>query len=111
MSLALVNLLTQMKHHEMVITTRLPSPTMNASMFDSMIHDLLSRHDPRQTNLPIKLADYESWQKLYTFDALQDVRYGQSFCNHFDIQDHRIYYERDWVRCDTLIRREWIERP
>ncbi len=37
-------------------------------MFDSMIQDLLSRHDPRQTNLPIKLADYESWQKLYTFD-------------------------------------------
>jgi hypothetical protein len=84
---------------------------MTDSMFDSMIHDLLSRHDPRQTNLPIKLADYESWQKLYTFDALQDMRYGQSFCNHFDIQDHRIYYERDWVRCDTLIRREWIERP
>ena len=105
------------KHHELFIIAHPPLcgvyllPTMNASMFDSMIHDLLSRHDPRQTNLPIKLADYESWQKLYTFDALQDVRYGQSFCNHFDIQDHRIYYERDWVRCDTIIRREWIERP
>jgi len=46
---------------------------MTDSMFDSMIHDLLSRHDPRQTNLPIKLADYESWQKLYTFDALHKV--------------------------------------
>ena len=84
---------------------------MTDSMFDSMIQSLLSRHEPDQTNRPIKLADYESWQKLYTFDALQDLRYGQSFCNHFDIQDHRIFYERDWVRCDTMIRSEWIERP
>jgi hypothetical protein len=82
---------------------------MTDSMFDSMIRSLVSRGNPEAKT--IKLAEYESWQKLYTFDALQDVRYGQSFCNHFDIQDHRIYYERDWVRCDTLIRREWIERP
>ena len=85
--------------------------TISKPMFDSMIQSLISRHDPDQTPKIIKLADYETWQKLYTFDALLDQRYGQSFCNHFDIQDHRIYYERDWVRCDTLIRSEWIERP
>ena len=82
---------------------------MTDSMFDSMIRSLVSQGNPEPKK--IKLAEYESWQKLYTFDALQDLRYGQSFCNYFDIQDHRIYYERDWVRCDTLIRREWIERP
>jgi hypothetical protein len=82
---------------------------MTDLMFDSMIHSLVSQGNPKAK--PIKLADYESWQKLYTFDALQDLRYGQSFCNHFDIQDHRIFYERDWVRCDILIRSEWIERP
>ena len=82
---------------------------MTDSMFDSMIRSLVSRGNPEAKT--IKLAEYESWQKLYTFDALQDVRYGQSFCNHFDIQDHRIFYERDWVRCDTMIRSEWIERP
>lgn len=85
--------------------------TISKPMFDSMIQSLISRHDTDQTPKIIKLADYETWQKLYTFDALLDQRYGQSFCNHFDIQDHRIYYERDWVRCDTLIRSEWIERP
>ena len=83
--------------------------TMTDLMFDSMIRSLVSQGNPEAKT--IKLADYESWQKLYTFDALQDLRYGQSFCSHFDIQDHRIYYERDWVRCDTIIRREWIERP
>ena len=84
---------------------------MTDSMFNSMIQDLLSQHDPKSTSWPITLEEYESWQKLYTFDALQDLRYGQSFCNHFDIQDHRIFYERDWVRCDSLIRSVWIERP
>lgn len=84
---------------------------MNASMFDSMIQELLSHNDPKTIKWPIKLEEYEAWQKLYTFDALQDLRYGQSFCNHFDIQDHRIFYEQDWQRCDSLIRRVWIERP
>lgn len=88
---------------------QLGTVTMTDSMFDSMIRSLMSQGNPESH--PIKLADYESWQKLYTFDALQDLRYGQSFCNHFNITDHRIYYERDWVRCDTMIRSEWIERP
>ena len=81
---------------------------MTDSMFDSMIHDLLSRHDPRQTNLPIKLADYESWQKLYTFDALQDVRYGQSFCNHFGITDYILYYTLEVDRADDYITKNYI---
>jgi hypothetical protein len=80
-------------------------------MFDSMIEDLMSTNNPKTIVWPIKLEEYEKWQKLYTFDALQDLRYGQSFCNHFDIQDHRIFYERDWKRCDSLIRSVWIERP
>lgn len=80
---------------------------MTDSMFDAMIRSLVPGHN---NSTPIKLADYESWKKLYTFDALQDQRYGQSFCNHFGIQDHRIYYDRDWQRCDALIRREWIDR-
>ena len=88
---------------------QLETATMTDSMFNLMIRSLVSQSIPDAKT--IKLADYESWQKLYTFDALQDLRYGQSFCNHFDIQDHRIFYERDWVRCDTMIRREWIERP
>jgi hypothetical protein len=50
-------------------------------------------------------------QLNYTFDALQNIRYGQSFCNYFDVTDNRIFYDRDWVRCDALIRKEWLSRP
>ena len=82
-------------------------------MFDTMVTQLLTKFDlPTQVvETPISLDQYEQWQKEFTFDALQDLRYGQSFCNKFNIQDNRIHYEQDWVRCDVLIRREWIERP
>jgi hypothetical protein len=55
-------------------------------------------------------ANYLKWQKFYTWDALVGHRYGQSFCNHFSITDNRLYYERDWARCDTVIRSEWLAR-
>lgn len=54
---------------------------------------------------------YEQWQKEYVWDALQDQRFGQSFCNTFNIKDNIIYYERDWVRADAYIRRHYIARP
>ena len=81
-------------------------------MFDTMDTQLLTKFDlPTQVvETPISLDQYEQWQKEFTFDALQDLRYGQSFCNKFNIQDNRIHYERDWALCDQLIRREWIAR-
>ena len=81
-------------------------------MFDTMVTQLLTKFDlPTQVvETPISLDQYEQWQKEFTFDALQDLRYGQSFCNKFNIQDNRIHYEQDWALCDQLIRREWIAR-
>ena len=77
-------------------------------MFDQMITSLTA--DAAAEIKTVSLQDYEQWQELYTWDAIQDQRYGQSFCNHFDITDHRLFYERDWVRCDIMIRREYIQR-
>jgi len=58
----------------------------------------------------ISADNYEQWKKQFTFDALKNQRYGQSFCNWFGITDNRIFYERDWTRCDRIIRREWLAR-
>ena len=81
-------------------------------MFDSMVTQLLTKFDlPTEVvETQISLDQYEQWQKEFTFDALQDLRYGQSFCNKFNRQDTRSHYERDWALCDQLIRREWIAR-
>jgi hypothetical protein len=79
-------------------------------MFDQMISSLTAGATAEEIKT-ISLDEYKQWQELYTWDAIQDLRYGQSFCNHFNITDHRLFYERDWVRCDQMIRREYIERP
>jgi len=78
-------------------------------MFDQMVSSLTANTAAEIKT--VSLQEYEQWQELYTWDAIQDLRYGQSFCNRFDITDHRLFYERDWVRCDQMIRREYIERP
>lgn len=80
-------------------------------MFSHLVQEL-SRPAPTETrqNL-VSLDEYLDWQKQYTFDALLNQRYGQSFCNHFNIEDSRLFYDRDWVRCDLMIRSEWISRP
>jgi hypothetical protein len=77
-------------------------------MFDQMISSLTA--EPTKEIEPITLEQYQHWKDHYVWDAIQDQRYGQSFCNHFNITDHRLFYERDWVRCDALIRREYIKR-
>ena len=79
-------------------------------MFESMVANLMDTQNYSEPH-SITMDDYLSWQKEYTFDALQDLRYGQSFCNKFNVQDNRIFYERDWIRSDVFIRSEWIERP
>lgn len=78
-------------------------------MFARMVEDLMQ--EPQSEIVTIQLKDYENWQKQYTWDALQNIRYGQSFCNHYNITDSRLYYSRDWVFCDRLIRKEYITRP
>lgn len=55
-------------------------------------------------------AEYEQWKKLYTFDGLRGIRYGQSFCNHHGITDYLLYYSLDHEAADRYIRETYIER-
>lgn len=51
---------------------------------------------------------YQLWQKHYSFEALKGARYGESFCDYFNIRDYRLYYDNVPERCDQLIRKDWI---
>lgn len=82
-------------------------------MFRAMTVQLMECYEP---SVPYKLnsipvGDYEQWQKEYTWDALLDQRYGRSFCRKFGVDDNRLHFERDWVKCDSIIRNEYLERP
>jgi hypothetical protein len=77
-------------------------------IFETMFAQLAAK--PSTEIKAISTDNYEKWKKLFTFEALKNQRYGQSFCNYFNITDNRIFYERDWSRCDRIIRKEWLAR-
>ena len=80
---------------------------MPNQVFD-MISQTLSRRD-RVQDLSLSQSWYQRWKKEYTFDALKyGYRYGQSFCNAFDLTDHILYYERDHTRADARIKKHYV---
>ena len=83
-------------------------------MFDLMTRDILSQDNNVITGpnpeFCINEKQYAIWQKSYTFDALQHgIRFGQSFCNYFNITDYILYYTLlDVDRADEYIRKNYI---
>jgi hypothetical protein len=84
---------------------------MGETVFANMVSDMTEDYQELVEDNSVSLELYELWKREYTWDALMNLRYGQSFCNHFGIQDNRLYYERDWVKCDSIIRVDWLARP
>jgi hypothetical protein len=84
---------------------------MGETVFANMVNRMTEEYQDLVEDNSVSIEDYEQWQREYTWDALVNIRYGKSFCNHFNIQDNRLYYERDWVKCDNIIRSDWLARP
>ena len=58
----------------------------------------------------ITVTEYRDWQRGYIFDGLRSLRYGQSFCNHFDISDNILYYNIfSQPEADRYIRETYIK--
>lgn len=73
-----------------------------------MIFDQLHQNASASDTEKITASAYKKWQRHFSFDALRGKHYGESFSEYFNISDYRIRFERDWKRCDRLIKREWI---
>lgn len=76
-------------------------------MIDQLQIEQLQRgSQPKQH---ITLSEYRDWQRGYIFDGLRALRYGQSFCNHFDISDNILYYNiLTQPEADRYIRETYI---
>jgi hypothetical protein len=61
-------------------------------------------------NSRITQKQFDQWQKLVCFDIIKGLRYGQSFCNHFEISDNILYYEFSWINAEAYIKRVYIEK-
>jgi hypothetical protein len=76
------------------------------SVFQHMVTTIPQNY-PR-INTPVESADYQQWRQEAVFDMLRGVRYGQSFCNRFNITDNILFYERDLEWADGYIRKNYI---
>ena len=64
-----------------------------------------------QIHKPISLEDYEQWREDFIWEALHGQRYGQSFCNRFQITDNHLFYAPgDIAWCDNYIKKHYVER-
>ena len=79
-------------------------------MFAQMAQQLLQHHSLGAEPNSIDLVSYLEWQLNYTFDALQNIRYGQSFCNYFGITDYVLFYMLDWDKADQHIRKLYLAK-
>ena len=82
--------------------------SMGNSVFAAMTLDL------HQTSSVVKFhtvdaEEYQAWRHGYLFDALQNLRYGQSFCNAFDITDNILFYETDMDWADDYIQSYYVK--
>lgn len=84
---------------------------MGDSAFENMTADLMFMAARVDRQHSIDQATYEAWRLNFTFDGIRGMRYGQSFCNHFDITDYVLFYKMDWDSADQHIRTVYLEKP
>jgi hypothetical protein len=83
---------------------------MGDNAFENMTADLLAMDARTERQNSVTEAAYEAWRLNFTFDGIRGMRYGQSFCNHFDITDYVLYYKIDWESADQHIRMVYLEK-
>jgi hypothetical protein len=76
------------------------------TVIDHMVEQMMHEHD--QTLRKISRAEYDQWARGFVFDGLRNQRYGQSFCNHFDITDNILFYAQTVDEADRYIQKIYI---
>ena len=83
---------------------------MGDNVFENMTADLMAINARAEQQHSVTEAAYEDWKREFTFEGIRGLRYGQSFCNHFDITDYVLYYKMDWASADQHIRTVYLEK-
>jgi len=75
---------------------------------EHILKQLARGQDPADRS--ITYAEYREWQRGYIFDGLRALRYGQSFCSHFDISDNILFYDALTTQeADRYIQRTYVK--
>ena len=81
--------------------------SMGNNAFAAMLTSLVQQ--PSDKPYHVSADQYQTWRQGYVFDALQNLRYGQSFCNAFDIADNVLFHERDADWADMYIQQHYVK--
>ena len=84
---------------------------MGDNVFENMTADLLAMDARVERRNSILQAEYDAWRDEFVFDGIRGMRYGQSFCNHFDITDYVLFYMLEWDKADQHIRKLYLAKP
>ena len=85
-------------------TTRICGIEMTWENIINQLNNLAESSDIKK----ISMEQYEIWKKDAVFDGLRGLRYGQSFCNSFNIQDNILFFTMNHVEADEYIRKLYI---
>jgi len=91
-------------------TTRPCGIDMGNDVFENMTAALLAMDARVERQNSILQAEYDAWRDEFVFDGIRGMRYGQSFCNHFDITDYVLFYMLDWDKADQHIRKLYLAK-
>jgi len=83
---------------------------MGNDAFENMTADLLAMDARMERRNSILQTEYDAWRNEFVFDGIRGLRYGQSFCNHFDITDYVLFYMLDWGKADQHIRKLYLAK-
>jgi len=83
---------------------------MGNSVFENMTAHLMAIDNKVNRAYSITEAEYSEWKQAFTFEGIKGLRYGQSFCNHFDITDYMLFYKVDWISADQYIKSVYLEK-
>jgi len=83
---------------------------MGDNVFENMTADLMAINARVEQQNSVTQAAYKAWKLEFTFDGIRGARYGQSFCNHFNITDYVLFYKLDWASADQHIRTVYLEK-
>lgn len=79
---------------------------------DKVFEDIVAFSDRSgMIRSPITQEEFDLWQKDVIWDCLHGLRYGQSFCNRFGIDDNLIYYST-WPneQMEDYIKKHYLAR-
>ena len=78
-----------------------------------MFKDIVAQLEATKTRareLRITRKQFKHWQKLYTWDAIKGITYGESFCKYFEIYDVFLMVMKHWDTADLelYIQEEYV---